>query len=645
MMANFFESRQRVAFASLFLIAVILVSANVLATRYLSARLDLTQGRLYTLSSGTRRTLAKIDEPITLRFYYSTELGDRLPPYGVYAERVRELLEQYAAAAHGKLRLEIYHPQPFSRVEDQAVAFGLQGVPLNAQGDQVYFGLAGTNSTDDQQVIPFFSPQRERFLEYDLTRLVHNLVFPRKPVIGLLTTLPLMGDQTAMMRGEPSRPMAIISQIEQLDEVEPLAADVAQIPADVDVLMIVQPQNLPPKTLYAIDQFVLKGGRALVFVDPYSELEASQQRGPDMPGGLAGSDLEPLFKCWGIRMLPNVVAADRRDAERVDVPMPGRGSETLDYVAWLGLSADNLNRKDPITAELHHLTLASAGILEPLKSATTTIEQLVTTSPDSMQIPVRKLEGLPDVAGLLDDFKPTGQRYVLAARVTGIVKSAFPKGPPPAKPAKPGAAAKAPAPQTLMPGLQQSVKPINVVVAADSDLLADRFWVRSEDFFGRRVLVPIADNGDFVANAIGVLAGGDDLIGLRSRGTSARPFVLVDRTRRAAEERYSAEEQRLQQKLKLTQTKLQNLTAGQNANAAVTLSPKETQAIEQFRADMLETRRQLRAVERALRANIARLKGLLEFFDIALVPIIVAAVAVVLGIVRVRRRRWRPSEA
>jgi ABC-type uncharacterized transport system involved in gliding motility auxiliary subunit len=437
MISSFFASRRRVAAAALVLIAVILLSVNIVAQRFATSRLDLTAGRLYTLSSGTDRTLAKIDEPITLRFYYSTELGDRLPPYGVYAERVRELLEQYAAAAHGKLRLEIYHPQPFSRVEDQAVAFGLQGVPLNQQGDQVYFGLAGTNSTDDRQVIPFFSPQREPFLEYDLTKLVHNLVFPKKPVVGLITTLPLMGDMMAMMRGMPSEPMAVMTQIEQLDEVKPLSVELSQIPADIDVLMIVHPQNLPPKTLYAIDQFVLKGGKALVFVDPYSELEAAARNRPGMPGGPTGSDLEPLFKSWGIRMLPGVVAGDRRDAERVNVPVPGRGEETLDYVAWLGLGADNLNRSDPITADLHHLTLASAGILEKRKGATTTVEPLLMTSPDSMQIPVGKVEGLPDVAALLDDFKPSLHRYMLAARITGIVKTAFPKGPPPEKPAKP----------------------------------------------------------------------------------------------------------------------------------------------------------------------------------------------------------------
>ena len=643
MLSRFFASRRGVAAASLFLIAVLLVSVNVIAARFSAIRLDLTQGRLFTLSAATRRTLAKIEEPITLRFYYSTELGDRLPPYGVYADRVRELLQQYAAAARGKLRLEILHPQPFSRAEDQAVAFGLQGAPLNEQGEQVYFGLAGTNSTDDQQVIPFFSRERERFLEYDLTKLVHGLVSPKKPVVGLITSLPLQGDMMAMMRGQPSRPTAVIEEIQQLDEVKPLAAGVERIPDDIDVLMIAHPQKLSPKTLYAIDQFVLKGGKALVFVDPYSEMSRAQRSPLGRPGGPAGSDLEPLFAAWGIRLVPRVVAGDRRDAERVNVPVPGRGEATLDYVAWLGLGADNLNRSDPITADLKHLTLASAGILEKWQDATTNVEPLVTTSPDSMQIPIAKVGGLPDVAGLLDGFKPSGRRYMIAARVTGAAKTAFPKGPPAESPAKPGAppaAAPPPAPQ-----LRQSVRPINLVVVADSDLLADRFWVRSENFFGKRVLVPVADNGDFVLNALGTLAGGDDLIGLRSRGVAARPFALVDRLRRAAEERYSAEQHRLQEQLKLTQAKLQNVTAGQNANAAVTLSPKQTEAIAQFRADMLQTRRQLRAVERALRGNIARLKGILEFFDIALVPLLVAAVAVALGILRLKRRRRRASAA
>jgi ABC-type uncharacterized transport system involved in gliding motility auxiliary subunit len=645
---GFFASRRAIAVAALVCIALLLISANIVIGRWFTARLDLTADKLYTLSPGTFHTIAEIDEPITLRLYYSKQLGDEVPAYGVYAQRVRELLDQYVAAADGKIRLETYNPQPFSDVEDRAVAFCLQAVPLDSEGDQVYFGLAATNSTDDQQVIPFFSPERERFLEYDLTKLVHSLAVPTRTVVGLISTLPLQGDMTAMMQGRPSRPMAVIDQLQQFDKVEPLDADIDVIPADVDVLMLVHPQNLPPKTLFAIDQFVLRGGKALIFVDPHSELQAAQPSQASAPGAPTSSNLTPLFKAWGFEMLPNIVAGDRRDAQQVGVPVAGRGEEPLDYIAWLDLKAANINRDDMITADLSHITMASAGILEPLPGATTNFEPLIATSPDSTEIPADKLSGLPDVAGLLANFKPDGKRYVLAAHVTGAAKTAFPNGPP--QPAAPSAATPgAPKPAEGSPRsgnwLKQSEHPINVVVVADTDILDDRVWVQSQDFFGQRVVVPIANNGDFVADAVDVLAGGEDLVGLRSRGTAARPFTVVDRLQREAQARYSAEEHALQQKLKATEAKLADLTGKDETDTPANLSPEQTKAIAQFRADMLQTRRQLRDVQAALRSDIQRLKGGLEFLDIALVPIIVAVVAVIVGAVRLRSRRRRTSEA
>src|SRR5882762_876308 len=294
-------SRRAVAITALVMIALMLVCANIVAARFLASRLDLTAERLYTLSPGTRHTLARIDEPITLRFYYSTRLGDEVPSYGVYAQRVREPLDQYVAAAHGKIRLELYNPQAFSDAEDRAVAFGLKGVPLDAQGEQVYFGLAATNSTDDQQIVAFFAPDRERFLEYDLTKLVHALAFPKKTVVGLMTPLPLEGDTMAMMRGRPSQPMTVIEQLQQLDQVKSLASDIDAIPADIDVLMLVHPQKLPEKTLFAVDQFVLKGGKALVFVDPLSEFQVLHPSQLNPPGSPTASNLERLFKSWGSR--------------------------------------------------------------------------------------------------------------------------------------------------------------------------------------------------------------------------------------------------------------------------------------------------------------------------------------------------------
>ena len=659
---GFFASRRAVAVAALLCIGLMLVSVNIIAARFFTWRLDLTGERLYTLSRGTLRTLSKIDEPITLRFYYSTRLADEVPSYGVYAQRVRELLDQYVTAANGKIHLEVYNPQPFSDVEDRAVAFGLQGVPLDVQGEQVYFGLAATNSTDDQQVIAFFQPERERFLEYDLTKLVHSLAFPKKTVVGLMSTLPLEGDVMAMMRGRPSEPMAVVEQLQQLDNVKPLASNIDAIPADVDVLMLVHPQNLSDKTLYAIDQFVLKGGKAMVFVDPYSELQASRPSQLNPPGSPTSSNLERVFKSWGFEVPSKTVVGDRRDAQRVGVPGPRGGSRPLDYIAWLNLKTDNLNRDDMITADLSHITMASSGIIEPIDGAKTTIQPLITTSPDSTKIPAEKLMGLPDVAGLLAEFKPDNKRYILAAHVTGIAESAFPDGPPkPSEPAKPEGAdpteakegetdtpppkpAETPA-TPAVESLKQSAQPINVIVVADTDMLDDKFWMQKQEFFGQRVLVPTANNGDFVANAIEVLAGGEDLIGLRTRGTSARPFEIVEQIQSEAQARYSAEERELQAKLKETEAKLANLTGKDQTNAPTTLSPEQTKAIEEFRADMVQTRRQLRDVQAALRSNIRRLKAGLEFLDIALIPIIVAAVAIFLGAVRLKRRSRRAVEA
>ena len=666
----FLASRRAVAVAVLALIALVVASANIVAARFLTSRLDLTAEHLYTLSQGTLNTLAKIDEPVTLRFYYSSRLGDEVPSYGVYAQRVRELLDQYVAAAHGKIRLEVHNPQAFSDVEDRAVAFGLKGVPLNQEGEQVYFGLAATNSTDDQQVIAFFAPERERFLEYDLTKLVHSLAFPKKTVVGLMTALPLEGDMMAMMRGRPSQPMAVIEQLQQLDRVKPLASDIDAIPADIDVLLLVHPQNLPDKTLFAIDQFVLKGGKALVFVDPLSELQASHPSQLNPPGSPNSSNLERLFKSWGIEVPANTVVGDRRNAQRVGVPVPGRGTRPLDYIAWINLQAANLNREDMITADLSHIMMASSGIIEPLEGAKTTIEPLITTSSDSTRIPAEKLIGLPDVAGLLTQFKSDDKRYILAAHVTGIVDTAFPDGlPKPPEPAKPEVAAKPdptdppeseagekkaaeappaaakPAEALAADWVKTSAQPINVVVVADTDMLDDRFWMQTQDFFGQRVAIPTANNADFVDNAVEVLAGGNDLVGLRSRGTSARPFEVVNRIERDAQERYSAEERALQQKLKDTQAKLADLTGKDQANAPTTLSPEQTKTIEEFRADMLQTRRQLRAVQGSLRGDIGRLKAGLEFLDIALIPILVAGVAVILGVLRLKRRSRRAAEA
>ena len=477
-----FEARRTRSIVGLVCVGLMLVAVNIIAAHCPPVRLDLTEERLYTLSRGTLRTLGGIDEPITLRFYYSARRGEAMPAYRAYAQRVRELLDRYVAAANGKLRLEIYRPRPFSEAADSAASFGLRGVPLGTRGEPVYFGLAGANSTDDQQVIPFFAPQRERLLEYDVTRLVHTLAYPKRVALGLISGPPAGGDPI----GPSGRPDALLRELRQVFDVETLPSALDTVPAATDVLMLVQPRGLPERTLFAIDQFVLRGGGAVVFADPHSELEARGGR----PGATPDSGVARLFEAWGIRLLPETAAAGfdlRRDA----------------------LNRDALNRDDPITANLRRITMASAGIIEPREGAATIVKPLITTPP----------------------AKSDGRRYVLAARITGPVETAFPDFPAKEEPARSQSSSPA--------GLRRSVEPANLVVVADTDLLDPGVWARSEDLFGLEVLVPIANNADFVANAIEALAG-QDVIDLRGRGISARPFTLLAEMPRQDAERLKA---------------------------------------------------------------------------------------------------------
>ena len=638
-------SRGLAAWLALVAAFVLFVAINVIAEQELPAsRIDLTQNHLYTLSKGTRRVLAKIEEPITLRFYYSPRLGSSAPPYGIYAERVREMLRQYAALAPGKIKLEQIDPEPFSPAEDRAVAFGLQGVALAQGGDQVYFGLAATNATDDQQTIAFFQPERERFLEYDLTKLIYSLAFPKKTVVGLISSLPLGGDYEAAMRGAPLTPYAIYEQMRQLYDLHELQPDIEKIPDDVDVLMLVHPQHLSDKLQYAVDQYVLKGGKALVFVDPYAEAQAAKQQQQAFDPHAEASDLPRLFTAWGLEMLPDKVAGDRADARRVNTGTSAT-PHAVDYIAWLALDAGNVNHDSPITGDLSQLNFATAGILEPLKGAKTKFTPLVFTTTESQAIPVKDVAGMPNVDALLGGFKASGKRLTLAAHITGPADTAFREGAPKTAPAaeKNDKTAK---PVAAPAGLKNSTKPINVVVVADTDMLADRFWVDIQNFVGQHVAVPNANNGDLVTNAIDTLSGGDDLIGLRTRGAAVRPFTLVQNIQRAADERYQDTEKGLQKHLKETQDKIRLLSgrdpqsSAQVATDAAT-SLEQAQTLDNFRAELLKVRRQLREVQLALRQDIDHLRTEVEFADIAAIPILVGLVAIVLGLVRMSRRRRR----
>jgi ABC-type uncharacterized transport system involved in gliding motility auxiliary subunit len=613
--------------------AAIAIGINLFAdTRLANVQLDLTQGRIYTLSPGTRQILAGLKEPVTLRLFYSRELGSSVPAYGTYADHVREMLEDYASVSNGKVKLEFYDPEPFSDTEDRAMAYGLQGVPLDQNGSQIYFGLAGTNLEDDEKTIPFFQAERERFLEYDLTKLVYDLSNPKRPVVGVMSSLPLDGDpQTmTMMRGRGGgQPYASTVLLRQTNTVKTVPLDVQVIDPDIQVLLVAEARDLSPATLYAIDQFVMRGGKLMAMVDPWSEALAATPSQTGMPPADTHSDLKPLFDAWGIEFDPSKVVGDMTGAWRVRT---GGGDEVqaASYLAWFNIR-DGINHDDPATADLQQVTVASSGFLAKKADAAIEFTPLLSTSDRDGLLPVDEVK-MPDPAKILATFKPQGGPRVIAARVHGVLKSAF-SGPPPLS-------GDQKRPDGFPEHKTQTDGPANLVVVADSDILADRFWVQIQDFFGQQTATPFSDNGAFVANLIGTLSGSDALIGLRSRGDTNRPFTLVSRMQSEAEAQYRQTQQALQTHLDEVEKQLRTLRSGgsDNAKAEAVITPEQRVAIDTARQDILDTRGKLRAVQLELNRDISRLGDELRFFTIVLVPAVLTVVAIAMGIVQRRRR-------
>ncbi|HBT44402.1 MAG TPA: ABC transporter, partial [Rhodospirillaceae bacterium] len=348
--------RNRLAVIGVGLAAVLFLAVNLAVNLSLrSAQVDLTERGLYTLSDGTRKVLTSLTEPITLRLYFTRALGESYPGHQAYANRVRELLERYVNISGGKIRLEVKNPEAFSEVEDEAVTFGLQGLPYDQSGDRGYFGLAGTNSVDGKAVIPYFTTEREPFLEYDLTKLVYSLATLDRPVVGMVARLPVEGG--FMMGQRPVPAWAVISQIRELFDVRTMPAEFNAVPPEIGMLMLVHPKNLSDETLYAIDQFVMRGGRVLAFIDPNAETEAPSPQGPPGP-----SDIDRLLKSWGVTFIKDKVAADLQSARRVNVRHEGQITQ-VDYVAWNTLDRRNLDTTDAVVADIRDLNVGSAGIL------------------------------------------------------------------------------------------------------------------------------------------------------------------------------------------------------------------------------------------------------------------------------------------
>ena len=649
--------RQRNLFArlALVLLAVLFVAGVSLSDRLLRhARLDLTEEGAFTLAEDSKRVVREIDEPIVLRFYFSSRIAREIPQVGVYARHVRDLLEEFAAHSDGGIDLQIFDPEPFTDAEDRADSFGLQGLPVDRSGERVFFGLAGTNSTDDVEVIPFFDESRERDLEYDIARIVYSLANPELPAVGLITGLPIAGSPMSQSGRGRNDAWTIYNLLLKSVDVRQIVSTATSVPEGVDVVVLVHPKGLTDETLYALDQFVLRGGRLLVFVDPHSEGESQNpellRRG--MPPGGFASNLGRLFEAWGIEMPAGELAGDVGFARRVQVPDRSRTRlMAIDYPLWLGVDRTGISREDSISHELSLLNIASPGHIRTLESAGATVTPLVTTSKDGGTVPVSLLQGPTDPVAVLHAFKPAEAPLVLAARLSGEVESAFPDGPPEPKPKDGGEqAAEGEEPEIdeearaawealKAAHLARSTAPMDVIAVADVDMLADPMWMVASRLDGGLTGQAVADNAAFFLNAVENMTGRDDLSSLRSRGSFQRPFTLVEKIRREAENKHRKKEKELLDRLEEAMGRLNRLERDSAAEEQVVLTASQVDSLKTMRADVIRLRRELRDVQHRLRRDVEALTSWLELVNIALVPALVAVFAAVVAWARRARRR------
>jgi len=605
----------------LLLLAALFVGAVVLSNLvFRGARVDLTANAEYTLSEGTEEILESLDEPINLYFYFSEESSREIPGVRTYALRVRELLEEMAGRSDGKLKLSVIDPQPFSEEDDEAAAAGLQSVPIGSSGDKLFFGLAGTNSLNGKASIPFFQPDKEVSLEYDVAKLIQSLLQAEKPVIGLITGLPMSGgfDQPTQ---QVSQPWAVLTQLNDLFEVRPLGLEMKTIDPAIKLLMVVHPKALGDDTVYAIDQFLLGGGRLLLFVDPHANTDTSGDD-PNNPSAAAFADkssgIPKLFDTWGLQFKTDEIVIDRALGLAVQI---SQTEAPVAHPAVIGLRADQMSKSDVVSAKLDMLNVESVGHFSLVEGTETKLEPLLQSSAEASVVTTERIRFAPSPRELLKDFTPSGDNYIFAARLSGKFKSAF-------------------ADRASEPGhIAESAEPVQAIVVADTDLLTNRMWVQVQNFFGQQVITPFANNGDFVVNAADNLSGSSALISIRGRSVSARPFTVVEDMRRQAEERFRETEEKLQEQLKAAEAKINELQAGKTQENALILSPEQQAEVQRFQSEKVRIRKELRDVRRSLDQDIESLGFRIKAINIALLPLAVVIAALAYWMLRRNRRR------
>ncbi|MDR2849720.1 MAG: Gldg family protein [Verrucomicrobiota bacterium] len=607
-------------------VLLVIIGAADLIIANLRLRLDLTAEKLYTLSAGSRQVLGKLDNDVTLKFYFSASSSETPMALKTYAAQVQDLLKEYEIAGKGRVTLEAYDPKPDSDPEEWAQRYGIEPQQVSPFGPPVYLGLVAVCG-ENEQVIPGFNPRTEATLEYDITRLITRTAWPEKPVLGVLSSLSVLG--------APQNPMMMMRRQQQQDQgwtafrelrkdytVREIAPDAEAIDGDVKALVVVHPKDLSDATLFAIDQFVLRGGRLIVCVDPFSvaDFQANQQQNPMMMqmggGGQAGpSTLGKLFDAWGVTFDTAKVVADLGASTKLNA---GNG-RVEDNPAFLSLGAANMAKGDLLTAQLSQVMLPFAGALSANTPKELTFTPLITSSKDDACL-VDQMNAQFGMSAMRPQLKPDGVPRVLAARLQGTFKTAFPDGV--------GTNAVAP-PLTTGTG--------TVMIFGDADFLSDPFCVQvSQSIFGT-VVQPINDNLTLFANSVEQFAGREELIGVRARGQFNRPFARVEKLEAEAMKKWQAEEERLETALRETQQRFAELQQQKTGKERMILSKEQQAELDQFRKTQADISKQLKTVRKNLNKEIERLGLTLKVVNIALIPVLVIGFGLFRGAQRKKR--------
>ena len=590
--------------------AIIIVFSN---TFFKSARLDLTEQQLFTLSEGSKAIVEAVQEPIHVYFYFSEESSRELTQLRTYAARVEALLEEYASHSKGNIVVTRIDPEPFSEAEDDADAYGLQKVPVGGAGDGLYFGIVANNALDGTEVISFLQPGKEAFLEYDISQMLFRLSQAVKPKIGLFSALPVK-DQVNPQTFQMQPGWQSIKEIEQLFEVVDVDAEATTIDADINLLLLIHPKTVSESLQNAIRAYLARGGALIGFIDPLAELD--QQGGnpmtPSLPVGQA-SDLNWLTADWGVRLSESQVLGDAELA----LSVAGTDGAPQRHLAILGLGPNQISDDEVMTAGLESINVSSAGLFE-MTDPKVDISSVLSSSIYGAGLPKEQLQFLRNPRDLEASYTPGTKPLEVAIALRGVLPRSM------VAPKRDESSGEGEVP-SLEPSeaLDQAEQvAINVLLISDTDLLSDRLWVQVQNFFGQQVATAWADNGSFLVNAVDYMVGSADLIQIRSRGRYTRPFEVVQNLKRDAEAKYLDSANQLQLELTETEQRLAELESQQVAEGLLTLSPEQAAALESFQQEKLRIRKELRDVRHGLDKDIEGLGANLKLINIGLLPLL-----------------------